>query len=486
MTDPHRWALVAATTVGALGVALVLLAASMDHGLAVTPDSVSYLRAADDLAAGRSPSDATGAPFVGWPPLYPALLAAAELLTGQGAAGAARVVNTALVVTLLAVFAGAVRRLVGNRSLRLVGIGALALAPPVLAMAGSALSELLFSVCVLSCLWAVAESRRSDSWRLLVAAAGLAAAASLTKYVGVVVIGVGAGSLLPHRRRAVAFTTVASLPLGLWLLHNRFTTRTWTGPRHGSDTPVGSVVRSTAEIVGRWLAPGNPIPVVAGALMAVLVVWALVRATRRRRAEGASPLPFCLFVVAYPVALVLLSALLGFDPVGHRLLAPVWPPLVLVVLIAVDDGLTAGLDSRGEHRQGILLGAAAIWMLAAGLGVARDAHHLAADGGGYGSSRWDDSALIDATTALSPSATVASNAPYPLAFRTGRPALGADEAPPGAHLAWFDDPERSRTTPGAPRSPAGVVADRIGRELRLERVVDDGRLFLVVRRTPDR
>lgn len=476
-----RRVVVLVTAAGAIGLSVVLLAASSRHGLAVSPDSVSYLRAADDLTAGRAPTDARGDPFVAWPPLYPALVAATAILTGQSAPAAARTLNGILVVVLVVVFAGAVLRLVAHRSLQLVAVGAVALAPAVLGMAVSALSELLFAVIALAALWAVAESRRSGSWRLLTAAAGLAAAASLTKYVGVVVIGVGTCSLLPRRRVALTFSALASFPLGLWLVHNRLVGGTTTGIREVGPS-AGGVLRPVAETAGNWLAPGAPIPALLGVVMAALVGWAVARAVRVDRQTGASPLPFCLFVVGYPLALVVLAAVVGFDPVSHRLLAPAWPPLVLVGAIALDDRLTATSPAGSAPRTGLLVGAAALWMVAAGVVVAHDASRLDAEGGGYGSSRWDDSALLAVTGALPRDATVASNAPYPLAFRTGRTALGADEARPGTLLAWFDDPERSPTTPGPRRAPTSEVAARVGGELRLERVVDDGRLFLVVHR----
>ncbi len=480
--DRRVVALVAAA--GALGLAVVLLAASSHHGLAVSPDSVSYLRAADDLTAGRAPTDARGDPFVAWPPLYPALVAAIALLTGQSAPAAARTLNAMLLVVLVVVFAGAARRLVARRSVRLLSIGCVALAPAVFGMALGALSELLFAVLALAALWAVAECRRSGSRRLLATAAGLAAAASLTKYVGVVVIGVGACSLLPRRRFAVTFTALASLPLGLWLVHNRLVHGTTTGTRDLGPS-AGRTLRPVAETAGNWLAPGAPIPALLGVAMVALVGWAVARAVRAHRQTGASPLPFCLFVVAYPLALVVLSAAVGFDPVNHRLLAPTWPPVVLVGAIALDDRLTATSLAGRAPRLGLLVGAAAVWMVAAGIVVTHDARGLAADGGGYGSSRWDDSALLAVTAALPRDATVASNAPYPLAFRTGRTAIGADEAPPGSLVAWFDDPERSRTAAGPHRVPTSDVAARVGGEVRLERVVDDGRLFLVVGRAAD-
>lgn len=468
------------TALCALLVALIVLAASAHHGLAVTPDSVSYLHAADDLTDGRSPTDARGAAFVGWPPLYPALVAATSFVTARDALDAARLVNATLVVALLIVFAAAARRLVRDTSLQVVGVLAIALSPTVFLMAGSALSELLFSVLVLSALWATVEGRRHpDARRVVLCAAALAAGAALARYVGVIVIGVGAVSLLPRRRVAAWYTLVAATPLAAWLAHNRLAAGTLTGRREGDGAPLGDTIRTTAETAGRWLAPGNPRPLVFGGAGLTILALAVIRARRAALPTGGSALPLCLFVGCYPAALALLALAFGIDPVSSRLLAPLWPPALLVVLIATSDLLAARAEATsGRDRKIVLLGAAT-WMLAAATLTAHDAAHLRRNGAGYASARWDQSGLVEGVTSLPATAAVVSNAPYALAFRTGRPATGVSEGRPGAYLAWFDDPERSRDTGRAVRDTLRTVADQTRLELRLDRTLDDGQLFRV-------
>lgn len=470
----------AISTAGA-GVALVLilLVGSAARGLAVTPDSVSYLHAAGDLAAGRSPTDAHGAPFVGWPPLYPALIGGVSAVTDQRPADAARLLQTALVVALVAVFVGASRRLVPNPWLRVVGVLCLALGPPVLAMAEVALSELLFSVVVLAALWALSEARRSTTWRLVALAAGLAAAASLTRYLGVVVIGIGAAVVVPRPRRTVAFALLSTLPLACWLARNQIVEGTLTGRRDTGGTAPGDTLHAAAEAIGRWVVPGNQLPVVIGCLAVALVGLVTVRVARTDR-TGPAPLPFCLFVGLYPATLVGLAAVVGFDRVDQRLLAPVWAPVVLVVLIALCDHRWSGADAPCPLGGRVLVAGTALWLLAAGAAAVQGATDLARVGGGYAATRWDGSALVGVAAELPPDRELASNAPFALAFRTGRTAVEADAARPGDHLAWFDDPERSRAAPAPHRVPTRAISADLGLSLRLERVVDDGRLFRVL------
>lgn len=485
MTGFRRAGLGVATTMCALLLAGVLLVASAPHGLGVSPDSVSYLHAAEDLGAAQWPTDAHGDRFVAWPPLYPALVALTAQLTGQDALAAARTVQAVLLVILVIVFAGTVRRVVALPSLQVVGVLVVAFGPPVFQSVENALSELLFSVLVLASLWALAESRRAPASRaLVVGAATLAAATALTRYVGVLVICVGAVSLLPRRRAAAGYVAVAGVPLAVWLIGNQVTTGTLTGQRTGAGASIDDTLRAVTETAGQWAAPGNTIPLVFGVVALAAIVTALLRTAPTRHRDHGEILPFWLFSATCPVLLVLLASLVAFDRVDRRLLAPVWAPVLIIALVAVGNLLGDRPESRRRRDVAIVYLGVGIWLVAAGIVLARDAGRLAHDGSGYASSRWDRSALMDATSALPAGVEVATNAPYALAFRTGRPPRAVDDIAPGFRLAWFDDPERPRDGKAPRRTPQAQLADEMDLELRLVQALDDGRLFRVVGRQP--
>lgn len=476
----HGCLVVTATVCAAL-LAGVLLAASASHGLGVTPDSVSYLRAATDLAEVRAPTDASGARFVGWPPLYPALVALTALLAGQDAVAAARILQAVLVVVLVLVFAGVLRRFVPQTTLQVTGVLMLVVAPPVFLAAGNALSEVLFMVLVLGSLWAIAESRRAPDVRaLLIGAAALAAAAALTRYVGVLVIGVGAVSLLPRRRVAAGFAVAASAPVAAWLIGNQLSAGTLTGRRSPAGGTLGDALRAVTETAGHWAVPGNTIPLVVGALALAGLVTALVRTRPTAEHGHLEILPFWLFAATYPVLLVLLASLVAFDRVDGRLLAPAWPPMLVIGLVAVGDLLRTQPPSRRRRATALVSLGVAAFLVAGTFVLARDAERLADHGGGYASTRWDRSALMAAVATLPASDDVATNAPYALTFRGGRPARDVDDIARGAYLAWFDDPERPRGGAATQRAPLTWVAQQTALDLRLEQELDDGRLFRVV------
>ena len=77
-TPPKRaaGALLSPAALAVLGAVLVL-AREIRYGPALFPDSLSYLSAAQNLAAGEGLLTVRGFPFIDWPPLYPLLLAAA-------------------------------------------------------------------------------------------------------------------------------------------------------------------------------------------------------------------------------------------------------------------------------------------------------------------------------------------------------------------------------------------------------------------------
>lgn len=110
------------------------------------------------------------------------------------------------------------------------------------------LSDLLF-ICL--CLWFLHMLDIKQSLGMLIPLASLA---SLVRYAGITLIATGVIVLVWRRewRRAVWFTILSSLPLGLWLLRNWIATGTLVGPRLSSPFEWQVVVSDYLGILITW------------------------------------------------------------------------------------------------------------------------------------------------------------------------------------------------------------------------------------------
>jgi hypothetical protein len=176
-----------------------------------------------------------------WPPLYPLLLAA-----GRDLLGWARAVTVGLLaLTALLTYALGVLVMDGRRLPALIA-ALLALASPTVSdVFASVYSETLFVPLALASLALLLRYRPGQptptGWAL--AAAGLAALAALTRYIGVAFIAAGGLYLVWWGRSvrqsgrwwpALAFA-LAALPIGLYLLYLQTATGSLTGAQTTTD-----------------------------------------------------------------------------------------------------------------------------------------------------------------------------------------------------------------------------------------------------------
>jgi hypothetical protein len=359
---------------------LVAVVAATGKGLYVSPDAVFYVGTARNWIDGRGLTPPPGLPPLShFPPLFTVLLAVA----GVDPLTAARVVNV-LAFAGIVLLVGVVVR-AGTRSLA-AGLVASVLAAAgldLLTFSASALSEPLFVLLALGALVALAGHLEHPRPALLAAAAALAAAAFLTRYVGVAVVVVGVGALAWRRRwiEALGYGAAAVLPVAAWLVLAPGGDRQPAWHPFGWDY-LGQAVRPLA----RWILPW-PRPPVGFALAVVLVVAAVVVARRHPVAREIPVLDVLLVAFAVLYLAVVVANRLFTDATGRldaRFLLPLHPVTILLAVPAL-----------WRHRLLVLAGAVAVvqvagalWWTAGGLtddGIARR---------GYTATAWERSPIV--------------------------------------------------------------------------------------------
>ena len=354
-----------------LGTAHILVRTAT-YGATVGIDSFFFLSTALNFLAGEGWRDFLGDPLVWWPPLFPLLLAALGWV-GIDPLEAGRWVNAvAFGLTILA--AGCwLRSNVRSRWLALVATATLAASLPLSRWAAHLMTEPLFVLFTLLALIKLAAFLQRGGRTPLLLSAVFTALAALTRYAGVVLIGVGVLVLLVRRappltarlKHAVVFGAVSSMPLAGVLTRNWAISGTLTGPRSGSGQSLSDSLSLVADGFREWAIPPNApdglgylLSIAAG--LVVLAAGAVVVWSGRNVGKGGqSPsfglgpaLPFGVFAVGY---LVFIVAVVPFTiPLGmnFRFLLPVYVPLLLTAVLLLDRFLSieaAGWMAAGRY-----------------------------------------------------------------------------------------------------------------------------------------
>ncbi len=429
--------------IGLMGVLGLAWATALGPGL--SPDSVHYVAAAESLSTGHGlidPISSSTTSLTRFPPLYPAILAAGHL-AGLTTRQAAVWLNGFMLIGLLLVLVGLLH-LSGSRRPRAFTILAILItaSPVMFGVYVMAWTEPLFIfLCYASILCTIMYLRReSPVW--LIGACVAASAATLTRYVGIIVppvVGIGLflfarGSI---RRRVVfagAVSIAAEVPLIAWWVRNLSFTGSATS-RQFAIHPLGlSQIKQAVSTLTSWvfLPAGIPGEVKLAVLLglAALIVFLVGPGNLIpiRSLNGLNP-----SIQDAPEVLVLLAAFviltgigLGLSlsfvdantPMDNRILSPIFPALAVITSHAV------GVSPRGSVMRirgvGLLV---TVLVVAAALMAWNSfswAKGAASDGIGFSQPRWRTSEVLGAITALPESLDVYSNAPEAVFLYTHR------------------------------------------------------------------
>ncbi len=430
---------------------VLLLGPFRQYGIGLNHDSTVYLDAARELGAhGRyyalSYATAQPVPVVGYPPLYPAVLAALARLAGTpetaaGLVNALCLAGTVIMVCLLTASA------TGPPFLPALGAAmTVALSVDLFALACMALSEPLFLLLLLAAWLLLTRALQTRTLLPVAAAAFCFAAAWLTRYAGVAAFIAGALALLLHpafapRRRALALALFLCLGLllpALWSLRNHAVAGTAAGRTLAWHPVSAGHLRMGAGVVTKWLLPQAIPPAPRALLFALLaaaaagLAWHVTRHAgvrlRLRTLHGFAvrrPAVFIamLFAAVYvPFLLVSISVIDAHTPLDHRLLSPVFPALVIVLWSAGARLFALARTAAPAACHVLGVGVVLLGALLVGAFSLRYSH-IRNTGEGMGFARWRHTAIISAVRGLPAGVPLYANGQDIIYALTGRPAI---------------------------------------------------------------
>ncbi len=357
-------------------------------------DSVIFLSTAMNFLAGEGWQDFWGNPMVFSPPLFPLLLAALGWV-GLDPVAASRWVNaTAFGLTILA--AGLyLRSHLRSRGLALAATATIAASLPLSHWASEVRNDPLFALFTLLALiqWASFLHRGG---RTPLLAAVCTALVALTRYPGVVLIGIGVLLLLVRRKPplaarlkdAVVFGAISSLPLAGVMTRNWAVSGSLTARKGGSEQSLSESLSQVVDVFREWAIPPNApdgfsflLWTAAGLVMAAgaVVVGSRLGGTDGGATERtASPrlglgpvLPFGVFALAYLGFIVAVVPLAVKQVIDSRYLLPVYVPLLVTAVLLLDRFLS--IEAAGRSAT-IRYGLACLVLLAALAHIGFSAH----------------------------------------------------------------------------------------------------------------
>ena len=370
----HRITLLLAAF-SALGTFLVLVRGST-YGVGVSPDSVTYISTARNLLTGNGFIDWANNIYILYPPLFPLLLALTGTF-GTDPADTAGYVNAFLCG--LAIFLSSLwlwqhlraRPAPTSRTLQtyllLWAAVVLILSPPLSQVASFAWSEPLFILLTISALFTFNTFLDTGKRASLVLAAIFTALACLTRYVGITIPATLLLLLLlrkgdtPSKKATdtVIYSLIVGTPSCVWLLRNFLVSGMWTGPRYPSPYSFLFNLKKTFITLADWVLPWPwileienllvrlfSVEVVTPQQFLVLLtptllifgIGAWVCLTRLPLHHVRPIVLLAAFTAVYLLVLIIARSIHGpAELISHRYLAPVYIPLLCIVVLFLDD-----------------------------------------------------------------------------------------------------------------------------------------------------
>ena len=351
-----RVVLVLIVVMALMGTAHILVR-TWTYGAGIHYDSVLFLSIAENLAAGEGFRTFWGEEFVIGAPFFPSLLALISL-TGIEPEEAGRLVNAGAFGMVILVSGLWLRRTLASPVLPVVGAAIILVSYPLNDRFSQIMTEPVFILfTVLSLMFIEKFIGGKSSFPILIIASIFAALSAITRYPGIVVIGVGVLLLvlLPQwtaatirMRNAATFGAIASLPLVVVLVRNRIASGTFAGYTgelaDQSTQSVKDAFGAIFNVFDSWMILENmsQIPVwVIYSFLIISITLTLLTIGLGRMKIHCHYLPYASFTLLYLLFIVTVTPSVSPQNIDERYILPALVPIVMVALILMDKSIAS-------------------------------------------------------------------------------------------------------------------------------------------------
>lgn len=334
-----------------------ILARTWTYGAGIQYDSVLFLSIAENLAAGEGFKTFWGEEFVIGAPFFPAFLALVSL-TGIEPEEAGRLVNAGAFGMVILVSGLWLRRTLASPVPPVLAAVIILVSYPLNDRFSQIMTEPIFILFVVLSLISIdAFLNRKPSLSILIIAAIFAALSAVTRYPGIVVIGIGVILLLllprgkPANTRvmnAAIFGAISSIPLLAVLVRNRIASGTFAGYTGDlsaqSNQSITDAFGAIINVFESWIILDNmdqiPVWVIYSVLTAAVLLTVLGIMIGRVKLQY-QYLPYASFVLLYLVFIGTVTPSVSPQNIDERYVLPSLIPVVLVMMIVLDRSIVA-------------------------------------------------------------------------------------------------------------------------------------------------
>jgi 4-amino-4-deoxy-L-arabinose transferase-like glycosyltransferase len=364
---------------GIIAVAMVL-ASTSPYGVGVSSDAVSYISTAEHLLAGEGYLDYDRRPYVHWPPLFPTILALLGL-AGIKPVDGARYIN-AISFGLIVFSCGVLfLRRIKSKLLVVVGAVAVLMCFTLLQVSVYAWTEPLFIFLTVLFMFNIVRFLNERKISALILAGVCTALACLQRYMGVTVIITGLFlvvffvrncGLLKRLKYAAIFGSIASVPLGLWVLRNKIATSTAGDFYLQFDPNFYHETTQTFNLITQWfitdkiaLAARLVIVGIVICSLAAVVILRRYKSDKKQLGDAMLGKAAVAFILIYTFFNLFAATFVYYVFANERIMLPIYIFTVLLLLIGLEDSvelLTLLLRKRAVSLF-IIVGLCSLWLL---------------------------------------------------------------------------------------------------------------------------
>jgi len=384
---------------------LYVFYSTINHGSALTSDSVSYIGTARNIIDGKGLINYNGEYLVYFPPLYAILLATSSFIIKFDPLDVAVILNS-IIHGLIIFFSGILLKNIFNERKIFAGIGVvIVLCSPILfKISIMALSDSTFILLVILSLYISYIYIYKKKYLYLFLLSLTVAAATLTKYVGltlifwgIIVITIAHNSYTKSKiKHVLLFSIFSSIPLGLWLIRNFILSGTITGERSTHSLNYFYTVNTMLTIIIKWFI--HPIFInnyncflhIFLILISLATLYVLSKFNK-----SIKPTFILLFVLIYFAFLTYTMTNYSID-LDDRLLSPLYIPLIITMLHIVQVLYNYFRKYLSDYTlKTIVLLIFILWLIYPVRATILFSNKLRDGGGGYNSIEWKNNQLAN-------------------------------------------------------------------------------------------
>lgn len=335
-----------ASIASSIAFGLVLLF-TKHSGIGISPDSVKYLSAANNIAKQLSFTDYTNTPFVLFPLGYPIFLACIQLVFATSLLQILPFINGLIFAGIIFMVADIIQKInPTNKIVKCLLLLIIATSPTLIEIYTMAWSETLFIFFTILFFTSINKYLSQNNIRQLLIASIIASIAFTLRYAGVTLVLTGCIIILTNRKMVTSKKLIhffyfgavgVILPL-INLVRNILASETYAGVREKSLNSFYINFTNTAEVIAQWFISPLDSTKVGVLLLFLLVIIALsliYYSFKKKETATSFNLIISVFLLVYLGFMFLISTVSRFETLSSRLLSPIYIPIFLILVFLV-------------------------------------------------------------------------------------------------------------------------------------------------------